>query len=119
MKSLKLYDPQELSLPDYVQEEFIELPQVQTGFGLIDVPATKGQLAKVASNLSLSGPQGKPVNKAPGKARQAYEGGINSAVASRSFGTPGHIEPEPVSEPVGRRKSATRTKEKIPVEPVS
>lgn len=79
VKSLNLYRPDKLSLPENVEEEAIELPPVETGFGLIDMPAS----GKKVANPVLPAPTVKAVNKAPGKKHEAYKGGENSAIGTR------------------------------------
>lgn len=85
MKSLRIYDPKETPLPEHVEEEFIDLPNVQTGFGIIEMPTGKG--SQVVSTPPPNDTRGKAVNKAPGKKHEPYKGGEGSAVASRTVRT--------------------------------
>lgn len=78
-KSLQLFSPRRMALPQEVEDEPVEVPVVQAGFGLIDTPAS----GKKVANPILPAPTVKAVNKAPGKKHEVYKGGENSAVGTR------------------------------------
>lgn len=77
VKSLQLYSPETLTLPEYVEDSAVEVPQVETGYGLIVMPGS----ARDVSSSVLPVPNLKLVNKNPSKRHEEYKGGANSAVA--------------------------------------
>lgn len=100
MKPLRLYNPTKAKLPENVEDEPIEVPPVETGFGLIDMPAS----GKKVANPVLPAPTAKAVNKVPGKKHEVYKGGENSAIDSRP-------RYQMIMDKIARSKSTTATSE--------